>query len=44
VITTGKIKNHDLLSLLLKALPPLADAFVIQSLIELNRSSLMIRT
>jgi predicted nuclease of predicted toxin-antitoxin system len=44
VITTGNIKNQDLLSLLLKALPTLEDAFGNHSLIELGRSSVMIRS
>jgi predicted nuclease of predicted toxin-antitoxin system len=44
VITTGNIKNQDLLSLLLKALPTLEVAFVNHSLIELGRSSVMIRS
>ncbi|MCS5700516.1 DUF5615 family PIN-like protein [Cyanobium sp. FGCU-52] len=44
VITTGNIKNQDLLSLLLKALPTLEEAFINHNLTELGRSSVMIRS
>jgi predicted nuclease of predicted toxin-antitoxin system len=43
VIATGNIRNPELKGLLIRWLPSLRDAFSSHSLIELQRSALIIR-